>query len=63
VQYEVPRAGHLGIPYITKSVMTTEAKDGKKPKNPYTLGEVVVPASYPKNVKSTNDNKKNNESY
>ncbi|WP_255346252.1 hypothetical protein [Prevotella sp. oral taxon 317] len=43
--------------------MTTEAKDGKKPNNPFSLGEVVVPASYPKNVKSTNDNKKNNESY
>ena len=38
--------------------MTTEAKDGKKPNNPFSLGEVVVPASYPKNVKSTNDNKK-----
>lgn len=39
--------------------MTTEAKDGKKPNNPFSLGEVVVPASYPKNVKSTNDNNDN----
>jgi len=60
---EVTRTDHFGILYTTKSVMTTEAKDGKKPNNPFSLGEVVVPASYPKNVKSTNDNKKNNESY
>ena len=55
---EVTRTDHFGILYTTKSVMTTEAKDGKKPNNPFSLGEVVVPASYPKNVKSTNDNKK-----
>ena len=56
---EVTRTDHFGILYTTKSVMTTEAKDGKKPNNPFSLGEVVVPASYPKNVKSTNDNNDN----
>ena len=39
---EVTRTDHNGIPYITKSPTTTEAKDGKMPKNPFIMDEIVI---------------------
>ncbi|WP_410525606.1 M91 family zinc metallopeptidase [Prevotella nigrescens] len=41
---EVTRTDHYGIPYITKSPTTTEAKDGKMPKNPFIMDEIVISA-------------------
>ena len=41
---EVTRTDHNGIPYITKSPTTTEAKDGKMPKNPFIMDEIVISA-------------------
>ena len=59
---EVTRTDHRGTPYITKSVTTTEAKNGERPKNPYILEEIVISAPSSKNV-TTNDNKKDNDSH
>ena len=39
---EVTRTDHIGIPYITKSPTTTEAKDGKIAKNPFVMDEIVI---------------------
>ncbi|WP_257880574.1 hypothetical protein [Prevotella nigrescens] len=41
---EVTRTDHTGISYITKSPTTTEAKDGKMPKNPFIMDEIVISA-------------------
>ena len=53
---EVTRTDHIGIPYITKSPTTTEAKDGKIPKNPFVMDEIVISVPKSKNVNSNNDN-------
>ena len=53
---EVTRTGHIGIPYITKSPTTTEAKDGKIPKNPFVMDEIVISVPKSKNVNPNNDN-------
>ena len=53
---EVTRTDHNGIPYITKSPTTTEAKDGKMPKNPFIMDEIVISAPKSKNVNPNNDN-------
>ena len=47
---EVTRTDHIGIPYITKSPTTTEAKDGKIPKNPFVMDEIVISVPKSKNV-------------
>ena len=41
---EVTRTDHNGIPYITKSPTTTAAKDGKMPKKPFIMNEIVISA-------------------
>ena len=53
---EVTRTDHIGIPYITKSPTTTEAKDGKIPKNPFVMDEIVISVPKSKNVNPNNDN-------
>ena len=53
---EVTRTDHIGIPYITKSPTTTEAKDGKIPKNPFVIDEIVISVPKSKNVNPNNDN-------
>ena len=53
---EVTRTDHIGIPYITKSPTTTEAKDGKFPKNPFVMDEIVISVPKSKNVNPNNDN-------
>ena len=53
---EVTRTDHIGIPYITKSPTTTEAKDGKIPKNPFVMNEIVISVPKSKNVNPNNDN-------
>ena len=53
---EVTRTDHIGIPYITKSPTTTEAKDGKIPKNPFVMDEIVISVPKFKNVNPNNDN-------
>ena len=53
---EVTRTDHIGIPYITKSPTTTEAKDGKIPKNPLVMDEIVISVPKSKNVNPNNDN-------
>lgn len=41
---------------ITKSPTTTEAKDGKIPKNPFVMDEIVISVPKSKNVNPNNDN-------
>ncbi len=53
---EVTRTDHIGIPYITKSPTTTEAKDGKIPKSPFVMDEIVISVPKSKNVNPNNDN-------
>ena len=53
---EVTRTDHISIPYITKSPTTTEAKDGKIPKNPFVMDEIVISVPKSKNVNPNNDN-------
>ena len=53
---EVTRTDHIGIPYITKSPTTTEAKDGKIAKNPFVMDEIVISVPKSKNVNPNNDN-------
>ena len=57
---EVTRTDHIGIPYITKSPTTTEAKDGKIPKNPFVMDEIVISVPKSKNVNPNNDNNETN---
>ena len=42
--------------HITKSPTTTEAKDGKIPKNPFVMDEIVISVPKSKNVNPNNDN-------
>ncbi|EFA44263.1 RHS repeat-associated core domain protein [Hallella bergensis DSM 17361] len=53
---EVTRTDHKGVPYITKSPTTTETKDGKMPKNPFIMDEIVISAPKSKSVNPNNDN-------
>ena len=53
---EVTRTDHKGVPYITKSPTTTETKDGKMPKNPFIMDEIIISAPKSKNVNPNNDN-------
>lgn len=41
---------------LTKSPTTTEAKDGKIPKNPFVMDEIVISVPKSKNVNPNNDN-------
>ena len=41
---------------VVTSPTTTEAKDGKMPKNPFIMDEIVISAPKSKNVNPNNDN-------